>query len=196
MMWGVIWILFMSFLVFGIFTGIGWSYWLYNLYCVFGVILFGIYILFDTQMIIGGKRLQLSMDDYVIGALILYIDIIQMFLYLLSLFGRRWNSTITWLSFKPKIDIFIKLINLFIYLFCIVFMFCLMKADLYLTNSISQCLTYNNVILILYKSSSMDQYKLEYEKGSGTFSVVFTAISLKTGKHVAIKCMKKKFDSL
>lgn len=195
-MWGVIWILFMSFLVFGIFTGIGWSYWLYNLYCVFGVILFGIYILFDTQMIIGGKRLQLSMDDYVIGALILYIDIIQMFLYLLSLFGRRWNSTITWLSFKPKIDIFIKLINLFIYLFCIVFMFCLMKADLYLTNSISQCLTYNNVILILYKSSSMDQYKLEYEKGSGTFSVVFTAISLKTGKHVAIKCMKKKFDSL
>jgi serine/threonine protein kinase len=42
----------------------------------------------------------------------------------------------------------------------------------------------------------MDQYKLEYEKGSGTFSVVFTAISLKTGKHVAIKCMKKKFDSL
>ena len=56
--------------------------------------------------------------------------------------------------------------------------------------------TYNNVILILYKYSSMDQYKLEYEKGSGTFSVVFTAISLKTGKHVAIKCMKKKFDSL
>lgn len=42
----------------------------------------------------------------------------------------------------------------------------------------------------------MDQYKLEYEKGSGTFSVVFTALSLKTGKQVAIKCMKKKFDSL
>jgi renal tumor antigen len=42
----------------------------------------------------------------------------------------------------------------------------------------------------------MDQYKLEYEKGSGTFSVVFTALSLKTGKYVAIKCMKKKFDNL
>lgn len=59
--------------------------------------------------------------------------------------------------------------------------------------NIREYLAYNNVILILYKSSSMDQYKLEYEKGSGTFSVVFTAISLKTGKHVAIKCMKKKF---
>ena len=42
----------------------------------------------------------------------------------------------------------------------------------------------------------MDQYKLDNEKGSGTFSVVFTAHSLKSGKHVAIKCMKKKFDSL
>ena len=42
----------------------------------------------------------------------------------------------------------------------------------------------------------MDQYKLEYEKGSGTFSVVFTALSLKSGKQVAIKCMKKKFETL
>jgi len=42
----------------------------------------------------------------------------------------------------------------------------------------------------------MDQYRLEAEKGNGTFSVVFMALSLKTGKHVAIKCMKKKFDSV
>ena len=54
----------------------------------------------------------------------------------------------------------------------------------------------NGVIFIIIIGGSMDQYKLEYEKGSGTFSVVFTALSLKTGKHVAIKCMKKKFDSL
>ena len=60
-------------------------------------------------------------------------------------------------------------------------------------------ITYHIFILFYRKniiSSLMDQYKLEYEKGSGTFSVVFTALSLKTGKHVAIKCMKKKFDSL
>ena len=39
----------------------------------------------------------------------------------------------------------------------------------------------------------MDQYKLEYDEGSDTFPVVFTALSLTTGKHVAIKRMKKKF---
>lgn len=49
---------------------------------------------------------------------------------------------------------------------------------------------------IIIPIDRMDQYKLEFEKGSGTFSVVFTALSLKTGKYVAIKCMKKKFDSL
>ena len=53
-----------------------------------------------------------------------------------------------------------------------------------------------SVAIIFLFIKDMDQYKLEYEKGSGTFSVVFTALSLKTGKYVAIKCMKKKFDSL
>ena len=37
---------------------------------------------------------------------------------------------------------------------------------------------------------------MEEEKGNGTFSVVFKALSLKTNKHVAIKCMKKKIDSV
>lgn len=42
----------------------------------------------------------------------------------------------------------------------------------------------------------MDQYRLEKEKGNGTFSVVFEAESVKTGKRVAIKCMKNKFSSV
>lgn len=42
----------------------------------------------------------------------------------------------------------------------------------------------------------MDQYRLEAKKGDGTFSEVFMAESLKTGRHVAIKCMKKKFESI
>jgi FtsH-binding integral membrane protein len=42
-------------------------------------------------MIIGGKhRFQLSCDDYVVGALLLYMDIIQLFMYLLMLLGKKW----------------------------------------------------------------------------------------------------------
>lgn len=76
--WGIIIVLCLAMLSLGIFSLFAWSPFLDNLYCCLGVILFGIYLVIDTQMIIGGKnrRLQLSMDDYVVGALILYIDII------------------------------------------------------------------------------------------------------------------------
>lgn len=49
------------------------------------VILFGLYILWHTKVIMK----QLSLDDYVLGAIILYLDIINMFLLLLRLFGGR-----------------------------------------------------------------------------------------------------------
>lgn len=54
----------------------------------FCVILYGLFLIIDTQLIVGGKRHELSLDDYIIGALILYIDIIMIFLELLKIFGR------------------------------------------------------------------------------------------------------------
>jgi FtsH-binding integral membrane protein len=64
------------------------GFFLYTLYCVFGVILFGIYLIFDTQLILGKFGLEYSIDDYIIAALNIYIDIIQMFLYILQLLRR------------------------------------------------------------------------------------------------------------
>ena len=55
----------------------------------FCVCLMALYILIDTQLIIGGGRYKLSIDDYIIGAIILYIDIIYLFIYLLAIFGGR-----------------------------------------------------------------------------------------------------------
>lgn len=45
-------------------------------------------------------------------------------------------------------------------------------------------------------SNSPIEYKLISKKGEGTFSEVLKAQSNKTGKLVAIKCMKNHFDSL
>ena len=53
------------------------------------VIVYGLYLVVDTQMIAGGKSHQLSMDDYVIGALLLYVDITMIFLELLRLLGDK-----------------------------------------------------------------------------------------------------------
>jgi protein lifeguard len=60
-------------------------YMSYMFYCSLGVIIFGIYIIIDIQMIVGGKRFEISYDDYIFAALILYIDIIRLFLYVLAM---------------------------------------------------------------------------------------------------------------
>jgi len=67
-------------------------YWAFMAYNLIGVILFTFYIVYDTQLIIGewgGHSLQFGIDDYVFAALNLYLDIINLFIYLLSLFGDR-----------------------------------------------------------------------------------------------------------
>ena len=51
--------------------------------------LYGFYIVYDTQLIAGGRYDELTYDDYVIGALLLYIDVVGLFMYLLALVGRK-----------------------------------------------------------------------------------------------------------
>jgi FtsH-binding integral membrane protein len=43
----------------------------------------------DTQLIVGGKRHELSAEDYIVAALFLYIDIVFIFIDLLALLGKR-----------------------------------------------------------------------------------------------------------
>ena len=48
------------------------------------------YLVFDTQMMLGGKhKYSLSPEEYIFAALNLYLDIINMFLFILALFGGR-----------------------------------------------------------------------------------------------------------
>jgi FtsH-binding integral membrane protein len=61
------------------------------LYNLVGVLVFVVYIIYDTQLIIGGehKAHKFTVDDYVFAAMTLYLDIIQLFLRILQLFGKR-----------------------------------------------------------------------------------------------------------
>lgn len=61
-------------------------------YDIIGVLIFSFYVVFDTQMILGaagGHKYQFDIDDYVFAALNLYLDVINLFIYILSLFGER-----------------------------------------------------------------------------------------------------------
>ncbi|XP_076069166.1 protein lifeguard 1-like isoform X2 [Oratosquilla oratoria] len=52
-------------------------------------LLFSMYLIYDTQMILGGRKHELSAEEHIFGALQLYLDIIYIFLSLLSLIGSN-----------------------------------------------------------------------------------------------------------
>ncbi|KXZ41918.1 hypothetical protein GPECTOR_243g588 [Gonium pectorale] len=62
--------------------------WLTALLAGLGVFLFSMYLVFDLQLLMGGHTLSLSADEYVFAALNLYLDIINIFLYLLQIISQ------------------------------------------------------------------------------------------------------------
>ena len=61
---------------------------LHIVYCALGLVFYSVYLIIDTMQICGGKSVggyALDMDEYIMGALMLYIDIIMIFIYILKL---------------------------------------------------------------------------------------------------------------
>ena len=54
-----------------------------------GLFLFSIYLMYDVQLVIGKNKNLISADQYIIGALMIYIDIISIFIRILLLFGKK-----------------------------------------------------------------------------------------------------------
>ncbi|XP_045619474.1 protein lifeguard 1-like [Procambarus clarkii] len=92
MMGGLLYVFLISLLMFGIFALIFQSQVLNIMYASLGALLFSAYLVFDTQLILGGKhKLALSPEEYVFAALNLYLDVINLFLYILAIFGGGRN---------------------------------------------------------------------------------------------------------
>ena len=61
-------------------------------YCAAGAILFCFFIVHDTQKVVGGEhrsQRQLDSRDWALGAMTLYIDILNLFYFMLRLLGER-----------------------------------------------------------------------------------------------------------
>merc|ERR1719187_2737263 len=59
-------------------------------YASIGAIIFSLYIIYDTQLMVGGShKYSLSPEEYVFAALNLYLDIINLFMYILQIIGNR-----------------------------------------------------------------------------------------------------------
>lgn len=57
-----------------------------------GAAVFGCYIIWDVQLMVGGGAVAISPDEYVFAALNIYLDVINLFLYLLRLLQEIQGS--------------------------------------------------------------------------------------------------------
>ncbi|CAL1535599.1 unnamed protein product [Lymnaea stagnalis] len=55
------------------------------IYSVVAALLMCVYIIIDTQMIIGGKSHELDTHMYIFGSIMLYLDIVLLFFYILDI---------------------------------------------------------------------------------------------------------------
>lgn len=76
-------------LLFGIMAIFTYNRILNTVYAVLGAILFMAFLAFDTQLLMGGRKHELSPEEHIFAALQLYMDVVQIFLFLLRILGRR-----------------------------------------------------------------------------------------------------------
>ncbi|KHJ77032.1 hypothetical protein OESDEN_23348 [Oesophagostomum dentatum] len=62
---------------------------LYTVYAVLGALLSMLYLAIDIQLIMGGKRLELSPEEYIFAAMQIFLDILNIFLFILQIFGKN-----------------------------------------------------------------------------------------------------------
>ncbi|KAL8427567.1 hypothetical protein Efla_005742 [Eimeria flavescens] len=85
---GVMYVLALNMLLFGLLSLFLGS-WAQVLYSSLALLVFSFYLVVDTQLILGRGQLRVEEDDYIVAAVMIYMDIINIFLALLRLFGER-----------------------------------------------------------------------------------------------------------
>lgn len=67
---------------------------LHLIYCGVGVVTFSVYILIDTQMMMGGKsrKYTIAPEDYIYCCLSLYVDVVTMLMYVMGIMRSSSND--------------------------------------------------------------------------------------------------------
>jgi FtsH-binding integral membrane protein len=85
---GILFVAVLILLIFGIVTIFVHTKVMKMVYASLGALIFSIYLVYDTQMMMGGNhKYSISPEEYVFAALNLYIDVINIFMYILTIIG-------------------------------------------------------------------------------------------------------------
>lgn len=60
----------------------------HTVYSALIAILFSFFLIYDTQQIMGGKKYEMNPEEHIYASIVLYIDVVYIFLAILNL-GRR-----------------------------------------------------------------------------------------------------------
>ena len=69
------------------------------IYSCLSALLFSVYLVFDTQLVLGKGQYSYTLDDAYLAAIQLYIDIMELFLHILrilSYFNNNWSKKDGW----------------------------------------------------------------------------------------------------
>ncbi|XP_076455617.1 protein lifeguard 2-like [Babylonia areolata] len=91
---GLLFALVMVLFFFGIACMVTFYCWGYNhimdtVYAGLGALVFALFLVYNTQQIVGGRKHELSAEEYIYGALQLYLDVVYIFIFILALTGRN-----------------------------------------------------------------------------------------------------------
>jgi protein lifeguard len=68
-------------------TALGSCRWFHFAIAIVSAILFTVFLIYDLQLLMGGRGREFDPDMYVIAALNIYLDVIQIFLNVLQIIG-------------------------------------------------------------------------------------------------------------
>lgn len=80
-------VMFVTGIITAIVLSFKYIYWLHMLYAALGAIAFTLFLAYHTQLLIGNRKHSISPEEYVFAALSIYVDIVQIFLFLLQIIG-------------------------------------------------------------------------------------------------------------
>lgn len=85
---GFLFVALLVFVIFGLIAMFFHGKTIRLVYAAVGALLFSLYLVYDTQLMIGGThKYTISPEEYIFAALNLYIDVVNIFLYVLSMIG-------------------------------------------------------------------------------------------------------------
>uniref|UniRef100_H3AAX5 Si:ch211-284o19.8 n=1 Tax=Latimeria chalumnae TaxID=7897 RepID=H3AAX5_LATCH len=84
---GLLLILCVNLIMFAFFCIFFYSNVVQIIYGTLGALIYSVFLTIDVQLVVGKQRYGLSPEEYIFGALIIYLDIILIFLYILIIMG-------------------------------------------------------------------------------------------------------------